>query len=102
MSQSYPPYGGAPVPPGPVQRDHPSAVTVLVLGIVGLVVCQVVSPFAWAKGNTVVHEIDASAGQLGGRTMANAGRICGIVGTCLLAISVVLVLLAVMLGVLSS
>lgn len=91
MNQSHPPYGGAPVPPGPVQRDHPSAVTVLVLGIVGLVACQVVSPFAWAKGNSVLREIDASGGQLGGRSMTNAGRICGIVGTCLLAISVLLV-----------
>ena len=53
----------------------------LILGIVGLVVCQVVSPFAWVMGNRVVAEIDASNGQLGGRSNANAGRILGIVGT---------------------
>ena len=31
-------------PPPPV---HPQAITVLVLGIVAIVVCQVVGPFAW-------------------------------------------------------
>ena len=51
--------------------------------------CQVISPFAWAMGNRVVREIDASNGQVGGRGTANAGRICGIVGTFLLAAGVV-------------
>ncbi len=70
-----PPYGGFGAP------DHPQATTVLILGILGLVLCQLISPFAWVMGNRVVAEIDASNGQLGGRSTANAGRICGIVGT---------------------
>ena len=73
-----PPYGGFAAP------DHQQAVLVLILGILGLVLCQVISPFAWVMGNRVVAEIDASNGQLGGRSTANAGRICGIVGTFLL------------------
>jgi hypothetical protein len=64
-----------------------------VLGIVGLVACQVASPFAWVMGNRVVREIDASRGQLGGRSMANAGRICGIIGSALLALSAVFIVL---------
>ena len=72
------PYGGF-APP-----DHQQAVLVLILGILGLVLCQVISPFAWVMGNRVIAEIDASNGQVGGRSTANAGRICGIVGTCLI------------------
>src|SRR4029077_2256749 len=72
-----PPYG----PPPP---NHPQAITVLVLGILGLVVCGIVGPFAWVMGNRAVREIDASQGALGGRTEANVGRILGIVATVLL------------------
>jgi hypothetical protein len=92
VSSTPPPYGGYPAPPYFPPRDHPSSTTVLVLGIVGLVACQVVSPFAWTMGNRVVREIDASGGQLGGRSAANAGRICGIIGTVLLGLSVLLLL----------
>ena len=79
-----PPYGQFPAP------DHPQATVVLILGILGLVLCQVISPFAWVMGNRVVAEIDASNGQVGGRSMANAGRICGIVGTLLIAVSLLI------------
>jgi len=88
---AQPPYGGYPpnpygAPPFPVAPDHPQATLVLVLGIVGLVVCGLVAPFAWVMGGRVVREIDASGGQLGGRSQAQAGRICGIIGTCLIGL----------------
>ncbi|MBZ5739601.1 hypothetical protein [Nocardioides mangrovi] len=88
MSQQPPPPYGYPQQPyyGP-PPDHPQATTVLVLGILGLVVCQVISPVAWVMGNRVLREIDASGGQLGGRSNVNAGRICGIIGTILIGIS---------------
>jgi hypothetical protein len=70
---------------------HPQATTVLVLGIVALVACQAVGPFAWIMGNRVVAEIDVTGGRLGGRTEANIGRILGIVSTALLAASVLLI-----------
>jgi hypothetical protein len=86
-----PPYD--PSSPGPhahgVQREHPRATTALVLGILGLVLCQVLSPFAWVIGGRAVREIDASQGVLGGRGSANAGRILGIVGTVLLVAGLV-------------
>ena len=104
--EQQPPFGGYPpnqygAPPygGFVPPDHHQAVTVLILGILGLVLCQLISPFAWVMGNRVVGEIDASGGQLGGRSTANAGRICGIVGTVLcglgLLFGVVVVIVAV-------
>ena len=84
---SYPPnqYGG-PQSGGFVPPDHQHALVVLVLGILGFAVCPGISPFAWVMGNRVVAEIDASNGQLGGRSMANAGRICGIVGTAIIGL----------------
>jgi hypothetical protein len=95
------PYGQ----PYPQQRpyyqppDHRQATTVLVLGILGLVLCQILSPVAWVMGNRVVQEIDASGGQLGGRGAANAGRICGIVGTVLIGVGLLFLLLIAVVGI---
>ena len=96
--QGQPPYQGqGPYqqgpPPGyqghaPVQYapDHPRAVTSLVLGILGIVLCGVLAPFAWVIGSKTLNEIDASNGMVGGRGAAQAGYILGIVGTVLLVI----------------
>ncbi|MEU4648080.1 DUF4190 domain-containing protein [Nocardia fluminea] len=78
--QSY--YGPPPV--------HPQATTVLVLGVLGMSLCGFCAPFAWFKGRTVLAEIDGSGGQIGGRTQVYAGYILGIVGTCLLAFTVLI------------
>ena len=65
----------------------------LVLGILSVVVCGLVAPFAWVMGNQVIREIDASGGAVGGRSNANVGRILGIVVTGLMAATLVLGLL---------
>jgi len=91
-----PPYGGFGTP------DHPQALLVLILGILGLVMCQVISVVAWVMGNRVIAEIDASGGQLGGRSTANAGRICGMIGTGLLALSLVLGIVVVVIVLISA
>lgn len=82
--------------------DHPQATTALVLGILGLVLCGVVAPFAWVMGGRAVREIDESHGTVGGRGTANAGRILGIIGTVLLVLSVVAVIAVVALGAVAS
>ena len=82
MSQ-YPPQ----FPVGRPQQDHPQATTILILGICGLVLCQILGPFAWSMGNKALREIDASQGQLGGRDMVNIGRILGIVATVILGLA---------------
>jgi hypothetical protein len=73
--------------------DHPQASTVLVLGILGLVTCTAISPFAWWMGRRTVAEIDASHGRLGGRGPAQAGYIMGLIGTVLLGIVVAILVL---------
>jgi len=69
--EQQPPFGGYPpnqygAPPygGFVPPDHHQAVTVLILGILGLVLCQLISPFAWVMGNRVVGEIELTGDAL--------------------------------------
>jgi hypothetical protein len=82
-------------PPPYPQPDHPDVTTTFVLGILGLVLCQLLSPFAWIMGSRVVAEIDGSRGAYGGRGLANAGRICGIVGTVMMVVVIVLLFVVV-------
>jgi hypothetical protein len=55
-----------------------------VLGILSLVVCQIIGPFAWVMGNNALAEIDANPMAYTNRSSVQAGRICGIVATGLL------------------
>jgi len=77
--QPQPPGGYGPYAYGPVVYQwpkHPSAVTAMVLGIVavaGGAMCYLpllAAPFAWWQGHKVMQEIDASGGQLSGRSEA--------------------------------
>lgn len=120
QQQPYPgqqPYGAQ--PPGPGQPypgagqpqwgapppKHPKATLVLILGILGLIVCGVLAPFAWVMGNRAVAEIDANPGVYDGRGEAQAGRILGIIGTVLLILGIVVFaffIVLIMIGIASS
>ena len=105
-----PPPSGPPPPPGGASPygyqpygsgravEHPQGTTILVLGILSLVVCGVLAPFAWSMGNTALREMDANPQvTYTNRGSVTAGRICGIIGTVVLAlgaIGVILVILA--------
>jgi uncharacterized membrane protein YjgN (DUF898 family) len=93
QQQAQQPYGQQPGYPVAYAPDHPKATTSLVLGILGIVVCGLVAPFAWRIGKRTRDEIDASHGQLGGRGAAQAGYVLGLIGTILLALVLVLVVL---------
>lgn len=68
--------------PAPAPQTPGSATTALILGILGLVMCGIFTSLpAIFVGRNAMKEIDASNGQLGGRSTANAGYILGIVGT---------------------
>ncbi|MGW0182792.1 DUF4190 domain-containing protein [Nocardia sp. NPDC003345] len=73
-----PPYGYRPYGPPP---EHPQATLILILGIVGLVFCQLCAPIAWVLGKRALNEIDASGGAIGGRSNVMVGYICGIIGS---------------------
>jgi hypothetical protein len=87
-----PPPAAPPLASHLIREDHPQATTSLVLGIISLVLCQLVAPIALVLGRRAVREIDASGGMLGGRGQAQAGWIMGLIGTILLAVSVLVIL----------
>jgi hypothetical protein len=86
--QDRPPYSYGPAPYYAI--EHPDATTILVLGILSLVVCGLLGPFAWVKGNNALAEIDRNPAAYTNRGTVQAGRICGIVGTCLLGAAILI------------
>jgi hypothetical protein len=64
--------------------------TVLTLGILSLVVCAVLGPVAWSMGSEELKRIDAGLTPPDGRGSAQGGQVCGIIGTVLLILGVVI------------
>ena len=70
--------------------EHPAGTTVLVLGILSLVICGLLGPFAWAKGNPAKREMDAEPGvNWTNRGSITAGRICGMIASILFIVGVI-------------
>ncbi len=72
---------------------------ILVLGILSLVLCAPLGIAAWIMGNGDLKEIDAGTMDPSGRSTTNAGRICGMIGTILLVLSVLIGIAVILLGV---
>lgn len=85
MSHGYP-------PPAYQPQQHGPAVTALVLGILGLVLCQLLAFPAYFIGKAAEREILASQGALTGDGMARAGWICGLIGMILTGLGLLLLL----------
>ncbi|WP_121256274.1 DUF4190 domain-containing protein [Nocardioides ferulae] len=63
---------------------HPRAVPALVFGVLGTAPCLAFfAPVALWLGRTALSEIDRSHGQWGGRGLAMAGYVLGVIGTLL-------------------
>lgn len=91
---AQPGYGYTPPPP-----TSSRATMAMILGICGIFVCPgVLSIPAWIIGRGALREIDASNGQVGGRSQAQVGYILGIVGTVLMILAVVLIVVLVVVG----
>lgn len=69
-------------------RDSASSqsVTALVLGVLGLITCQLLGPFAWYLGNQELRAIRAGRSPAAGEGLALAGKILGIIATIILVI----------------
>ena len=63
---------------------------ILVLGILGLVVCGPLGIAAWVMGSGDMKEMDAGTMDPAGRGTTQAGKICGIIGTVLFVLSLIL------------
>jgi len=63
---------------------------ILVLGILGLVVCGPLAIVAWIMGAGDLKEMDAGTMDPSGRGTTQAGKICGMIGTILLVLGLVI------------
>lgn len=72
---------------------------VLVLGILSIVICPILGPFAWIMGKNDLAEIAAEAMDPAGEGTTKAGMICGIIGSVLLVLQLLWVIFVVVLGV---
>ncbi len=71
----------------PTQTGSNRATTALILGIVGIVCCQLCGPFAWWMGKQELEAVRAGVSPAANEGMAKAGMILGIVGTVLLGLT---------------
>jgi uncharacterized Tic20 family protein len=101
MSYPPPPYGYPPYGYGPPQQ-HSQATAILILGILGLVFCQLLGPFAWVMGKKALNEIDASGGAIGGRSNVMIGYVCGIISSALIILGILFFVVVIVLGVIGS
>lgn len=69
------------------------ASTVLVFGILSLVVCAPLGIAAWIMGNKDLEEMSRGLMDPSGRDSTSAGRICGIIGTVIFIVTLLLMLL---------
>lgn len=77
---TYPP----PIPPGAEAKASSRATTSMILGILGIVCCQICAPFAWYMGKEEIKAIKAGSSPVVGQGFATAGMVMGIIGTIFL------------------
>lgn len=83
----------------PVQSVAPHrGVLILVIGILGIVCCFICGIIAWVMGNNDLRKIDAGRMDPSGRGLTHAGKICGMVGTILAIVAIVIQLILMLLG----
>ena len=74
--------------------------TIFILGLLGLLLCQILGIIAWVQGNTYMEKCRSMGVEPEG--LAVAGRILGMISTILLIISVVVGVFIGVAGALSS
>ena len=75
----------------PQESASSQAITALILGILGLIMCQLLGPFAWYLGGQELRAIRERRAPAAGESLASIGRILGIIATVLMIIGLVVV-----------
>lgn len=79
------PYGA------PVPQEHQRATLIMILGILAIPCCGLFTGIpAIIMGRQALTQIDSSGGALGGRGKVQAGFICGIIGTVISVVGVII------------
>ncbi|HKO36163.1 MAG TPA: hypothetical protein VJV21_06765 [Pyrinomonadaceae bacterium] len=73
-------------------RPHRGS-TVLVYGILGIVVCQLLAIAAWRMGTDDLRDMEFGQMDPSGRDLTNAGRVLGMVGTGILIFQLAIMLI---------
>jgi hypothetical protein len=71
---------------------------ILILGILGIIICAPLAIFAWVMGSSDLKEMDAGTMDPAGRSNTNVGKICGIIGTILFVLWLVIFAVFFMIG----
>jgi len=82
--------------PPAIQPASGKSVAALVLGLLGLLMCQILSPVAWYLGWSELRDIRAGLTPATGQDYATIGMVLGIVGTAIIALFVLLGMAALM------
>lgn len=78
-----------PITGAPRESASSQAITALVLGILGVLACQLLGPFAWYLGNQELQAIREGRSPRAGEALALVGKIMGIIATVLMAAGLV-------------
>jgi uncharacterized membrane protein len=75
------------------QKALPNATAVLVLGILSIVICQVLGIIGWILANQDLRLYNDNPGIYSESSLSTlkAGRICSIIGTCLMALGLLVI-----------
>ncbi|MFG0304794.1 MAG: DUF4190 domain-containing protein [Phycisphaerales bacterium JB040] len=86
---------------GQTMQQSGNGVLILVLGILSLVVCAPLGIVAWLMGRGDLKKIDAGVIAQDARGLTMAGMVCGIIGTILFALQLLIVIIWVFIAVLA-
>jgi hypothetical protein len=74
-----------PLPASAAAGATGKAITIVVLGIVGLVCCPLTGPVAWVMGAQEIKAVQRSEAPAANQSLAQIGMVLGILGTVMLA-----------------
>lgn len=94
------PYGGG--SGGGGSMDHPKTTTILVLGIISVLCCQLLGPVAWYMGHQARNETKANPSYNQNNTVLTIGWVLGIIATVLFVLGIILNITGVTAGLLSA
>jgi hypothetical protein len=72
--------------PSPLELQPHRGALILVLGLLSIVACNFLAPFAWYLGTSDLEDMRLGRRDPQGEALTKAGRICGLVGTILMVV----------------